>query len=331
MKTWGTSFLIGMLVFYMSPSVMAEHDHEEHAGHEEHEGRHHEEEHEEDEHGHHDDPIVHLGEESQEIVDLKIVKVKKMPLLSAIEVVGDIAQDTENVTHVTAPQAGTLKSIRVHAGDTVDQGTLLAQMTTKEGAAIDIASPRHGIIMAQYAKENESVDVISSIMTIADPDLLRASFNVYEKDLAGIKPGLRVLVQSVAYPQKEFEGEIVFVSPQVDVKTRAVRVRANIRNDEHLLKFGMYVTGKIFVPISGEALILPEEALQEIKGQTVVFLPNPDEKDEFQIREIKVGRSTPGFIEVISGLEENQDIVGQGSFYLKSELLKGELGHGHAH
>jgi cobalt-zinc-cadmium efflux system membrane fusion protein len=256
-------------------------------------------------------------------------------LLQAVDMlktmVGDIAQDTENVTHIIAPAAGTLQSMKVKVGDVVDQGTPLAQVLTNEGNIIEIVSPSHGIVMAQYAKDNESVDVISSLVTIANPDLLRASFNVYEKDLAGIKAGLRVIVKSMAYPDKEFEGELVFISPQVDVKTRAIRVRANVKNEEHLLKFGMYVTGTILVPISEESLLLPEEAVQDMKGETVVFVPHPGENEEFQIREVSIGRKMPGFVEVLEGLSPNEDVVGQGSFYLKSELLKGELGHGHAH
>lgn len=308
--------LIFMLIGCLS-AYAGEHDHHDHGDHEEHADHRDEEE------------SVHLSEESQKIVGLTILKAQRKPLVSTIEVVGDIAQDTENVKHITPPQAGTLKSLKVKVGDVVEKGTLLGELVTRDGTIIEITSPSHGIVMAKYPKENETLDTISSIFTIADPDLLRASFNVYEKDLAGVKPGLQVIVTSMAYPDKQFEGEIVFVSPQVDVKTRAIRVRANVKNEEHLLKFGMYVSGKILVPVSDEALIIPEEALQDIKGKAVVF--TPVSHDEFQIREIKTGKKTPGFIEVIAGLKEHEDIVAQGSFYLKSELLKGELGQGHAH
>lgn len=316
----------GFLFLCLGPVVAAEEAHDDHEGH------HREEETGRDEHGeHHDDAGVHLGSRSQEIVGLKVIKTKKMPLFSGIEVVGDIAQDTENVKHITAPAAGTLQSTKVGVGDVVENGTLLAEMVASDGQSLAITSPLHGIVMAKYARDGEPLNVISSILTIADPDLLRASFNVYEKDLAGLKPGLKVIVKSMAYPDEEFEGKIVFVSPQVDVKTRAIRVRANIKNEKHLLKFGMYVSGKILVPVSDETVVLPEEAVQEIKGQTVVFTPNSAKKDAFELREIKIGKKAPGFVEVLAGLEEGEDVVGQGSFYLKSELLKGELGHGHAH
>lgn len=298
----------------------------EHAEHKDEHGGHH------DEHAdHHEEGMVHLSESSRKIIELKTTRAVKKPLFNQIHVVGDIAQDTEHVKHITAPEAGTLQSIKVRVGDVVEEGTVLAELNTREGKSIEIISPLHGIVMAKYAKENEAVDTISSILTVADPDLLRASFNVYEKDLAGIKPGLKVVVKSMAYPDQEFEGEIIFVSPQIDVKTRAIRVGVHIKNEEHLLKFGMYVSGMILVPFSDDTLVVPEEAVQNIKGKNVVFTPNPSEEDEFELKEIEIGRKAEGWVEVVSGIKENEAVVTQGSFYLKSELLKGELGHGHAH
>jgi Cu(I)/Ag(I) efflux system membrane fusion protein len=168
-------------------------------------------------------------------------------------------------------------------------------------------------------------------MTIANPDILRASFNVYEKDLAGIKLGQKVLVKSIAYPDRIFEGEIVFISPAVDENTRAIKIRVDVKNEEHLLKFGMFVTGDIVVPVSEPVLTIPEVAIQEIEDVPVVFVPSKEEKDEFNVQKVKPGQTVEEQVEILSGLSEGEEIVGKGSFYLKSELLKGELEEGHAH
>jgi cobalt-zinc-cadmium efflux system membrane fusion protein len=128
-----------------------------------------------------------------------------------------------------------------------------------------------------------------------------------------------------------FEGEIVFISPAVDPNTRTVKIRVNVKNEEHLLKFGMFVSGKIQVPVSDETLVLPEEAIQEIEGQKVVFVPAPDEVDEFLVRPVRTGQKTKEIVEILDGLSEGDKVAGRGSYYLKSELLKGELEEGHAH
>jgi cobalt-zinc-cadmium efflux system membrane fusion protein len=280
---------------------------------------------------HHEENAVHLKEESQKLIGLQLVKAEKKSLQTMIEVVGEIAQETESVAHVTCPQPGVLKSFLRQLGEVVEKDTPLCVVETKTGEKLEIVSPTHGIVLAQYVKEGDSVDNLTSIMTVADPDILRASFNVYEKDLAGIELGQKVKVESVAYPDKDFEGEIVFISPSVDEKTRTIKIRVNVKNDEHLLKFGMFVTGTIVVPLSEEVLTIPHEAVQEVKEKTVAFVPKEGEAEEFLLKEIKTGREVSNAVEVVEGLNEGREVVGKGSFYLKSELLKSELEEGHAH
>lgn len=272
---------------------------------------------------------VHLSQESQRLIGLEVVVAERRPLQTTIEVTGEIAQETEQVIHVTSPEAGRLKAFRVGLGEVVEEGMPVCLVETRAGAALEIKSPGHGIMLAQYVKEGDSVDTLTSILTIADPDVLRVSFNIYEKDLAGIKIGQKIQVYSVAYPEKAFDGEIVFISPRVDEKTRTIKIRVDVKNEEHLLKFGMFVTGKILVPLSEEALVVPDRAVQMIDGKAVVFIP--EKGDEFLVREIKPGRRSGEWIEVLEGVAAGEPVVGKGSFYVKSEHLKGELAEGHAH
>ncbi|GEM_PF-1375853 len=319
--------LVFILVFHLSLSFAEElkgHENERRGHNEENHGpRHKEESHDEHAQG------VHLGQESQQMVGLALVKAVKAPMVSILETVGEIAQDTENVVHITCKHSGILESIKVRLGDTVEKGMPVCVVKAKDGSLTEIVSPAHGIVLAQYLKEQDKVDETSSIMTVADPDVMKASFNIYEKDLAGIAVGQKMIVKTMAYPGQEFQGEVVYISPQVDSKTRTVKIRGNIENQEHLLKFGMYVTGQILIPLSQEAIVIPEESLQEVEGKIVVFIPQ--EKEEFAMRPVVIGQSAAGKVEVIDGLNEGDVIVGQGSYYLKAELLKGELEEGHAH
>jgi len=275
--------------------------------------------------------IVHFKKESQKMIGFEITRAEKSRLESTIEVVGEIAPETENVAHVTCPEPGILKSYLVKLGEVVEKETPLCVIQTKEGGESQIKSPSHGIVLTQYAKEGDFIDPITSIMTIADPDILRASFSVYEKDLAGVALEQKIIVKSIAYPGSEFQGEVVFISPRVDEKTRTVKIRANVENKEHLLKLGMFVTGEIAMPIKEEALIISPDCVQTVEGRTVVFIPKDGEEDEFFVKEVKVGRKTKDQVEILDGLSEGDEVVAKGSFYLKTELLKGELGHGHAH
>jgi len=280
---------------------------------------------------HADEGVIHLTEESQRLIELEIAPSAKVPFRKFIEVAGEIARETEDVAHITSPEPGTLKSIVKEIGETVEKDTPLATVEARNGQAIELVSPRHGIVMAQYVKTGESVDNLTSVMTIADPDLLRASFNVYEKDIAAIKVGQNVLVESVAYPGKQFEGKLVFVSPSVDEMTRAIKIRVNVKNEEHLLKFGMFVMGKIEIAAGEDTLAVPRDAVQTIKDKAVVFAQDERDLNEFRALEVKTGRQSPDQIEILQGLEPGKRVVTKGGFYLKSEILKEELEDGHGH
>lgn len=291
------------------------------------------EDHDHDHHDHHGqehEEEIHLKKESQELINLQKVKAKKSALLASIEVTGEVAVDSENSTHITSEKSGVLEKIDVELGEVVDVGTILCGIKTIDSIH-EIKSQSHGVVMAIFLKSGDMVDTISSIMTIVDPDVMKASFNVYEKDLAAIKIGQKVHVRTIAYPDQTFEGEIVYVSPQVDAKTRTIKIRVNIKNEDHRLKFGMYLTGEILISLSEQALVVPEEAIQELEDKSVVFVPEAGEAEGFKTREVKVGRRTAGLAEILEGLSEDEEIVGKGSFYLKAELNKGELEHGHAH
>ncbi len=275
--------------------------------------------------------ILHLSEESQKLIDLKTVEVSKQPFYTFIEVAGEIAKETEDVAHVTSPEPGILKSITKEIGETVEKETTLGVVETRNGSTLELTASRHGIVMAQYIKPGDTVDTLTSIMTIADPDLLRASFNIYEKDIALIKVGQKVTVKSVAYPDQSFEGQVVFISPSVDEATRTIKIRVNVKNEEHLLKFGMFVTGMIEVSSGEPALAVPHDAVQTIEDKAVVFVQDKEDATEFRMTEVKVGRQSDVQIEIVDGIKPGDKVVTSGSFYLKSEVLKEELEEGHGH
>lgn len=274
---------------------------------------------------------ITLKKEVQESIGLTVTDVQRKKIVSYLEVYGTIAQDTENTTHILAEVPGILKSFKAVEGDTVEEKALLAVIETHHQGVREILSPAHGIVVARYVREGERVDAMTSIATIADPDLLRASFDLYEKDLGRVSLGQKTVVTSAAYPGKKFTGKVVFISPRVDDVTRTVKIRADIENEEHLLKFGMFLTGKIEKESEQEFLAVPQEAVQTLEGSKAVFARTG--ADTFEIRKIKTGLETAEDAVVLEGLEEGEEIAVKGSFVLKSELMKealGEEGHSHA-
>lgn len=277
----------------------------------------------EEQHPEHKTPAVVMKKEIQESIDIKTAKVEKRKLVSSLEVYGAISQDTENTVHVAPKEKCVLKNLKVEVGQTVDEGSPIAVIQTFAGEE-ELLSPCHGIVISQYVKAGETVDPLTSIVTIANPDVMRASFDVYEKDLGKIQLEQKVIVTTTAYPDKVFGGKMVFISPRVDENSRTIKIRVDVQNKDHFLKFGMFVNGKIMRESEQEYFVVSRAAVQAMEDGDTVFVVKDEET--FEVRPVKIGTQTDKEAAVTEGLSEGETIVTQGSFVLKSELLKSELG-----
>lgn len=267
--------------------------------------------------------VMVMKKEIQESIGLKTAPVEKRKLRTDLEVYGLISQDTENTVHVAPQEKGVLKSLEVVVGQTVEEKSLIAWVQTPSGDK-ELLSPAHGIVISQYVKAGDSIDPLTSVVTIANPDILRAGFDVYEKDLGRIQLKQKVIVTTSAYSDKTFEGRVVFISPRVDENSRTIKIRVDVVNNDHFLKFGMFVNGKIECESEQELFVISRASMQSMEDGDTVFVMK--DAETFEIRPVKVGAQTDQETAVTEGLREGEQVVTQGSFILKSELLKNELG-----
>ncbi len=268
--------------------------------------------------------VVTLSKQAQELIGLKVAEAVTRPMAETIQLTGEIGRDTEKFHHVTAESSGEVVSLIVRTGDIVKTGQTLAEIRLSGNSTSAISAPSGGMIIGEHVSVGSRVDQITPLYTIADLSVLHASFDVHEKDIRKIKKGQEIRVQSSAYPDHDFVGMIVFISPEVDEITRTIKARAQIKNTEYLLKFNMFVTGTLFVPHSASALAVPQEAVQEIKANRVVFVPGINGK--MLVREVKIGVQSGDYVQILAGLKPGEKVVTTGSFALKSEVLKATFG-----
>jgi len=252
------------------------------------------------------------------------MEAKRESLVKKIPVVGQIAQESETVSHVTALNPGVVSELKANIGAIVKKDDVICTIKVNGGDPQEIKSPISGVVIGGFAKAGDKVDSVSSICTIADLSKLNGTFDVYEKDIAAVKSGQKILVRSIAYPDKAFEGEIVFISPRVDKDSRTVKIRGLIDNPEYLLKLGMFVNAELMVVSENKYIIVPQEAVQITEGKKTVFIKTADEK--FEVRKIEIKDETKDKVAVSEGINEGDTIVIHGGFLLKSQLLKSKMG-----
>ncbi|MCA9400819.1 MAG: efflux RND transporter periplasmic adaptor subunit [Candidatus Omnitrophica bacterium] len=295
--------------------------HDDHGAHDGHEG-----------HNDHEDQGkegTKLDEEARSMIQLQTEKVGRRKLGGQLKVYGKIAQDTENYSYVTFEGDGRVDNIHVGLGTIVDKGDFLISIRRDDGTIEKGNSDIHGMILSIFVKPHDRVDRLTSLLSIVDVDTMRATVDIYEKDLRYIQAGQKVYLTTSAFPDKQFEGEVVYISPKVDEHTQSIKVRVDIKNPEHLLRLGMFVSGDLVYGSDKTALAVPVSAVQQLNGENIVFVAHDGEN--LKLKEVALGQISDGYVEVIRGLEEGDIVVTKGSFYLKSEQAKESFGHGHAH
>lgn len=198
-----------------------------------------------------------------------------------------------------------------------------------EKPLLTLRAPISGVITEKEAVVGELADPAKSLYTVADLSALWVLVDINEKDLAKVRKGQGATVTVGAFSDLKLQGRITHIADVVEAATRTVKARVEIANPGRKLKPEMFATVELTLPAdTPPALAVPEEALQELHGDKVLFVTG--DGTEFAPRKVALGRITGGMAEVLSGLQEGERYAAKGSFLLKSELQKGELGeHGH--
>ena len=192
-----------------------------------------------------------------------------------------------------------------------------------------LLSPYKGTVIEKHVTLGEMTDPESTLFTIANLDVLWIILDIYEKDLARIELGQEAEIYVTAFPDDEFKGQITYVSNVVEEDTRTIKVRVEIDNSKRMLKPGMFATSKIVTGEPEEILTVPLSAIQRLEDKEVVFVNKGGSL--FECCTVKTGREFETDIEILEGVKEGEQVVIEGAFYLKSELLKETISEGHAH
>ncbi len=188
---------------------------------------------------------------------------------------------------------------------------------------IPIMTPRSGIVIARYVTPGMALNPGAQTFTVSSLGSLWMMAAVSEENLDGLRIGMPVTLRVRAYPGVTFSGQIVQLGPQLDPATRTLTVRVLVPNIDGRLRPEMYATAEIARGGSRSALFVPEVAVQNLNGNSVVFVRRPN--SEFEARPVKTGAKVDHEIEIVEGLKAGEDVVTDGAFVVKSQFLTRSL------
>ncbi len=209
------------------------------------------------------------------------------------------------------------------------------QRLQREGKAtrtLTIYSPANGVVMEKTAIQGMRFMPGEALFRIIDLSAVWLLVEVFEQDLAMVHVGQPVKISVDAYPGKELTGNIAFIYPTVNRETRTAQVRIELANPSGMLRPDMYASVQLRSGHSNAAaLAIPDSAVIDSGTRQVVLIQRAE--GLFEPRDVKLGTRTDGYIEVLEGVNEGDNVVVRANFLIDAESnLKSALssfgGHG---
>lgn len=183
-------------------------------------------------------------------------------------------------------------------------------------AQIPLLAPMAGEVVERLVSPGQVIQAgATQAFTISDTRTVWVLANVYQADLANVRTGDTVTVQTDAYPNA-FHGKISYISPALDPNTRTLQARIVVDNPGDKLKRDMYVTVTVTAGTIRNALAVPDAAiLRNDENEPFVYVESAP--GQFGRRQVQIGQSETGKTQVLSGLSTGEKVVADGSLFLQ--------------
>jgi membrane fusion protein, heavy metal efflux system len=183
-------------------------------------------------------------------------------------------------------------------------------------AMIPVLAPIEGEVVERLVSPGQVVQAgQTQAFTISDLGTVWVLANVYQGDLAAVRTGDDVVVETDVYPGS-FHGRISYVSPALDPNTRTLQARIVVENPGEKLKRDMYCTVTVTAGTIANAIAVPDSSvLRDDNNQPFVYLASG--ATQFGRRDVEIGQSLGGKTQIVRGLSPGERVVGDGSLFLQ--------------
>jgi multidrug efflux pump subunit AcrA (membrane-fusion protein) len=199
---------------------------------------------------------------------------------------------------------------------------------------LHVRAPIGGVVVERPVVLGQVVDGTTLLMKLVDDTAWLAEGSASEDLLGQLRVGQRVRVTVQAYPDKQFEGTLALIHPQVDPERRAVRVWAEVPDPGGQLKEELFAQLSVVVGGGAATLVVPAAALMRAEGREFVFVETPA---GFRRADVLVGARSDRYVEIRQGVSPGAKVVTDGKRQLYAMFLAarsgapGLSGHGHTH
>jgi cobalt-zinc-cadmium efflux system membrane fusion protein len=223
----------------------------------------------------------------------------------------DLEQAQSNRTQAQADFESSADAIRILG--IANPETIVTKPPTPE---VPLYSPVAGEVVDRQCSPGQLLAAgATQCFTLSDMSSVWILVNIYQKDVASVHVGDPVTIDNESYPEV-VRGKIEYISPALDPNTRTLQARIESPNPGERLKKEMYVTAQVHAGVIPNALFVPNASvLRNEQNMPYVYLLTG--QNQFARRDVTLGESQGGKTQILTGLQANDHVVGDGSLFLQ--------------
>ncbi len=191
------------------------------------------------------------------------------------------------------------------------------------GNLLPVLSPIDGVVISRAAVAGEVVESGKPLLVVSDTSRLWVHAELTPAQAAKARVGQPLEFVPDVVGSTPVVGKVIWISPEVNEKTRTIQVRAEVDNSDGHLFAHSFGRARITVRSSQSAVVVPESALQKDGESHLLFVKLNDEV--FQTREVRVGGHGGGWVEIVAGLRAGEPVAIKGSYALAAQLNRAKL------
>jgi len=208
---------------------------------------------------------------------------------------------------------------RLHYWDIGDDQIDQMQNTGAVTRTLKVNSPVSGIVISKMSDSLEGIKLAPgmNVYKIANLSTIWAGVEIYEDQIQYMRLGRQTDITVDAFPNRHWNGRVIYLDPSVNPQTRTLKVYVEIPNPNRELRPQMYANVEVRIPAVSGAVKVPEEAVLHSGERSVVIV----QKDTglFEPREVELGALGGGYREIRKGVRTGETVVTSSQFLIDSE------------
>jgi membrane fusion protein (multidrug efflux system) len=211
---------------------------------------------------------------------------------------------------------------------TADVGALEAQIERKI-----IRAPFAGKLGIRSINLGQYVNPGTPITSLESLESVFVDFTIPQQEVARVPVGAGTrIVLPGTHPPQNLEGKVAAVDPSADPTTRAVKLRASVKDDKDQLRPGMFVNVSVLLPEQVKVVSVPSTAILPAPYGDSIYVVEPRKDDKGNLVKgpdgkpakvarqqfVRVGQARGDFVAIQEGLTAGQEVVTQGAFKLRN-------------